>query len=550
MSGPAGTYGVRPCETASFKTRDGVRLDADIWRPDAPGPFPVLLMRQPYGRAIASTVVYAHPSWYARHGYIVVIQDVRGRGTSAGEFRIFEHEIADGEDTLEWASRLPGSAGTVGMYGFSYQGMTQLFAAASGHAALKTICPAMAAYDTYTDIAYEGGSFRLQAGLGWALQLSTEAARRAGDVAAHQALFAASRAPPFNDATPAMPAVMQRHGNYGHYPKWVAHPAPGEFWERLSPRTVAANIRLPALHIGGWYDGMLTGTLACYREFAGRRDAGAQHLVVGPWVHIPWASKVGEREFGADATNQVDHLQLRWFDHWLKGIDTGLLAEPPVRLFEMGGTWRRFPSWPAGAPCRLYLESAGRAGLDPADGRLSAEAGAEAEDAIVFDPWRPTPSAGGHAAHPLGPMDRRSIEARSDVLTFTTPVLQHDLHLAGDVAADLFVTADQPSFDLAAIVSEVRPDGRVFNLAEGYVRVDDARSPVRVPMRATCARLAAGSALRLSVAAGSFPAHPVNAGDGSPPASARLIDHRVITVFVRHGGRAASFVSLPVVPAA
>ncbi|MBV8538508.1 MAG: CocE/NonD family hydrolase, partial [Alphaproteobacteria bacterium] len=156
--------------------------------------------------------------------------------------------------------------------------------------------------------------------------------------------------------------------------------------------------------------------------------------------------------------------------------------------------------------------------------------------------------AGGHAAHPLGPMDRHSIDARSDVLTFTTPLLEQDLSLAGDVAAELFVTADQPSFDVSAVLSEVRADGRVLNLTEGYVRVDDGRSPVRVPMRATCAKLPAGSALRLSVAAGSFPAHPVNAGDGSSPASARLIDHRIVTVFVRHGGRAASSVSLPVVP--
>jgi putative CocE/NonD family hydrolase len=128
---------VRPKETASMLTRDHVRLDADIYRPDAEGQSPVLLMRQPYGRAIASTVVYAHPAWYAAHGYIVVIQDVRGRGTSEGEFKLFWHEIEDGEDAVNWAANLPGSNGKVGMYGFSYQGMTQLYAAAAkgcGHA--------------------------------------------------------------------------------------------------------------------------------------------------------------------------------------------------------------------------------------------------------------------------------------------------------------------------------------------------------------------------------------------------------------------------------
>src|SRR5919202_1923624 len=154
-----------PKETASMLTRDGVRLDADIYRPDAAGEFPVLLMRQPYGRAIASTVVYAHPTWYAAQGYIVVIQDVRGRGTSGGEFKLFAHEIADGEDTVNWAASLSGSNGKVGMYGFSYQGMTQLYTAAAKPSALITICPAMVGCNLYADWAYEGGAFCLQSNL-------------------------------------------------------------------------------------------------------------------------------------------------------------------------------------------------------------------------------------------------------------------------------------------------------------------------------------------------------------------------------------------------
>jgi len=156
-----------------MQTRDGVRLDADVYRPDAVGEFPVLLMRQPYGRAIASTVVYAHPVWYAAHD-IVVIQDVRGRGTSEGTFQLFANEIEDGFDAVNWAAQLPGSDGQVGMYGFSYQGMTQLYAAVKNPPALKAIAPAMLAYDLYTDWAYEGGAFCLQANLGWAIQLAAE----------------------------------------------------------------------------------------------------------------------------------------------------------------------------------------------------------------------------------------------------------------------------------------------------------------------------------------------------------------------------------------
>lgn len=535
---------LRPRETISMRTRDGVRLDADLWRPEGDGPFPVLLMRQPYGRSIASTVVYAHPSWYARHGYIVVIQDVRGRGTSEGKFRTLANEVADGADTLDWVAELPGSSGAVGMYGFSYQSATQLFAAASGHPALKTICPSMGPWDTYADMAYDGGAFRLHAGMGWGLQLSVEGARLAGDVAAYQALLSAARSLPLGGAVPAMPEVLQRYGHYGHYLDWVSHTQPGPFWDEISPSRYADRIRLPMLHIGGWYDAMLSGTLAGYRAMAAKEGAGPQRLVVGPWIHIPWASKVGEVEFGDAATNRIDHLQLRWFDHWLKGKDTGMLREPPVRLFEMSGGWRYLPAWPT-AQQAFYLTSAGRAGLDPAEGRLVVGPEYNVEDVFVYDPWRPTPSSGGHKAYPPGPVDRRTLDLRNDVLTFTTAPVEQETLLAGDVTATLFIGADQPSFDVAAILSLVHVDGKVINLTEGYARVDDKRSPVEVSLRATAACVPKDAALRLSVAGGSYPAHPVNNGDGSSPDRARLIDQRIITLTLRHGPSHPSRLMLP-----
>lgn len=532
------------CETAEMRTRDGVRLVANVWRPEG-GPHPVLLMRQPYGRAIASTVTYAHPSWYARHGYVVVIQDVRGRGDSDGTFDMLAQEVADGADTLDWASRLPGTTGAVGMYGFSYQGMTQLFAAASRHPALKAIAPAMLGYDLHGDVAYENGALRLAGVMGWAIQLGVEHARRAGDAAAHQALFAASRHLSFTGEIPAWPEVMARYGERCHYPDWLAHPEPGAFWARISPKTYLDGAGLPMLHIGGWFDGMLTGTLGCYRAMAAR--ATPQLLRVGPWVHIPWSRKVGDVDFGPEADSDIDLLQLRWFDHWLKGIDTGVLAEPPVRLFEMGGGWRDFDAWPAPAPHAFYLRSSGRAGLTPCDGALADEPSAAAEDCIVMDPWRPTPSHGGHAGHPGGPLDRAAIDARADVATYTTPLLARDLRLAGDVSAEIFCACDQPSHDLSLVLSDVAPDGRAIPLTQTHARLDAAGTPARVAMRATCARIPAGHALRLSVAAASFPAYELNSGTGARGRTARAIDQRVTTLAIRHGSATPSRVLLPVV---
>ena len=528
-------------------TRDGVRLDADIYRPSAPGPHPVLLMRQPYGRTIASTPVYAHPAWYARQGYIVVIQDVRGRGTSQGVFSPFENEAEDGRETVEWASRLPGCSGKVGMYGFSYQGTTQLFAASTRPKALAAICPAMAAYDVYDDFAYEGGALRMAGGIGWALQLAVESARRAGDAEAHQALLSAARAVPVNEPVPALPRILEKYRHYSHFPDWVRNSEPGSFWTRISPKTVAGKLDIPALHIGGWNDYLLTGTLACYREMASRSQS--QRLVIGPWPHLPWSRNVGTTDFGEGAVNHIDTLQVRWFDHWLKGIDNGLAAEAAVRLFEMGtGTWREFEQWPARERSELYLGSKGRASIDPEDGVLAGSPPAsEGEDAIVHDPWRPVPATGGHVALPGGPAERSEIDGRGDVLTYTTPPLGRDLRLAGEVSLELWCGSDRPSFDVSAVLSQVHPDGRVFSITQGYRRASRGAvtTPLRISLRATCCRIPRGNRLRLSIAGACFPALDLNPGTGAHPGEARLIDQLHTTLLVHHGNGKTSRLIIP-----
>ena len=535
-----------------MKTRDGVRLDADVYRSDAAGPFPVLLMRQPYGRAIASTVTYAHPSWYARRGYIVVIQDVRGRGTSEGAFDLLVHERDDGFDAVEWAAALPDSTGTVGMYGFSYQGATQLLAAAAQPPALRAICPAMPIWDAYADIAYEHGALRLQSAMSWGLQLAAETARRRGDAVAHQALYAASRSLPLSEAVPARPAVLERLDPDGPYLAWLAHPRRDEYWAARSPSTFLDACSVPALWIGGWYDSFLDGTLDGYRRLAAR-GAAPQRLVVGPWAHLPWSRRVGSVDFGADAESPIDELQLRWFDHWLKGLDTGLDAEPPVHLFEMGGAgWRGLDHWPDGPPRAFYLASTGLAGLTESSGRLDEAPGASpAEDVIVHDPWRPVPTLGGHLGLPAGPGDRAVVDARPDVLTYTTRPLSRDLRLCGDVILELWCEADAPSFDVSAVLSEVRADNRVLPLVQGHVRVDAAMptTPLRLPLRATCTRIPQGHALRLSVAAACVPAYALNPGTGAEASLARLIDARIVTLAVKSGGGTPSRVLIPEQPA-
>lgn len=543
---------VRKKETASMLTRDGVRLDADIYRPEAEGNFPVLLMRQPYGRAIASTVVYAHPSWYAAQGYIVVIQDVRGRGSSAGEFKLFVHEIQDGEDTVNWAANLPGSTGQVGMYGFSYQGMTQLYAAAARPVALETICPAMIGYDLYTDWVYEGGAFCLQTNLSWAIQLAAETARLQGDAAAHYTLYAAAQNIPLYDPVPSLTECLRKLAPNAFYHEWLEHTEPHHYWEQISPKKYIQDVDLPMFHIGGWFDTYLRGTLHLYKDMLGR-SGERQQLLVGPWAHLPWCRRTGAVDYGLEAVNPIDRLQVRWFDQFLKGIDNGLLTELPVCLFEMGSNrWRYFTSWPHEPQKPYFLSSNGLAGSREDEGTLSTTFHPQDDcvsDLLVHDPWRPVPALGGHAAIPAGSFERSHLDCRSDVLTYTTELLTADLHLAGDVAVEVWCTADTLSHDLCAILSEVRSDGSVYNLSQGYIHVQSSQTQLRIPLQATCVCIVKGNALRLSLSASCFPAYPMNPGTGSPIGATRLMDAQIVTLSISCGGEHPSQLLLPIVSA-
>ncbi|MBM1143852.1 CocE/NonD family hydrolase [Alcanivorax sp. ZXX171] len=526
-------------EVISMRTRDGVRLDADVYRPDGEGPFPALLMRQPYGRRIASTVTYAHPSWYAEQGYLVVIQDVRGRGSSEGEFEPFVNEQRDGEDTLEWLAGLADCNGRVGMYGFSYQGVTQLFAAASGHPALKTIVPAMTGFHLGRDWACEGGALRLQNSLSWAAQLGAETDRRDHNHDRFAQRYRLGHDPAADELIdPASPAVRELlAGTF--FGDWLDQPLDSDYWSERSAAGCLPVVDLPALHVGGWFDGFLTGTFATFEHL--RAGAGIQRLVVGPWTHLPWTPAVGQAWLGDAARSTIDTLQLRWFDRFLKDRDTGVEQDPPVQLYDLGANrWRAYPDY-AGLPTeRLALASDGSAGFDLDGGRLGEE-GEATVDTIIHDPWRPVPAVGGHLAPSTGIHDRTVVDARPDVLTYTSAPLDADRQLAGPVRATLNAAADADSFDLCAVLSVVDADGRARNLTQGYARAR-GNGPVALDLRGTCARLRAGQRLRLSVSGACYPAYTLNDGSGRAPGAVRAADLRILTLSLNTQG---SWLELP-----
>ena len=395
--------------------RDGVELATDTWIPSGT-PAPALLVRLPYGKDLPTLLAYALvPNVFAlvEAGYAVVYQDCRGTFRSGGEFvPMPNNEPNDGADTIAWAAAEPWSTGAVGMIGGSYFGATQWTAATQAPAALRAIAPFVTTDQYYDGWAYQGGAFQLGFNLHWTLSSLAlgEVVRRMKTGAATGQDFGALVA-----VVDGNDEVYERLPLLGlpelkelapYYDDWLSHPSYDGFWRATAPREFYSQITVPALNMGGWYDLFLKGTLANYTGMKahGGSEAARQHqrLVIGPWAHGPLGGWYPERSYGLLAgteTADITGLQLRWFDWLLKGEDTGLAAEKPVRLFVMGANeWRDEDDWPLPGTeyVDYFLHSAGRANTAAGDGSLSTDApGDEPEDVYLYDPRNPVPTTGG-----------------------------------------------------------------------------------------------------------------------------------------------------------
>jgi putative CocE/NonD family hydrolase len=427
--------GVRLERGVPCRLSDGVTLLSDHYYPEGNGPWPTLLMRQPYGRDIASTVVYAHPVWFARHGYHVAIQDVRGRGDSEGTFYPFRSEGRDGAETIAWLRRHEACNGRVGMYGFSYQGATQLLAAAEQPEGLECIAPHMTAANLYDGWFYHQGALRLSSSLGWGIQMLREDARRLGLRGASNVMeqaWANLKAQASFVPYGKHPALTD--DNLPSYVRdWVTNREGGEYWAALDVSTRLDKITVPALHLAGWFDTYLTGSVDGYLGLrAGAGSAFArdnQYMIAGPWVHIPWGDQVGDVNLGEAATVGTDSLLLRWFNSWLK--DTGEWEqETRVRYFALGANqWRSAEEWPTTVGAPLYLHSLGKANSRRGDGWLCRERPdvEEPRDVFVYDPEVPVLAPGLS-----GPSDQAAMEMGNNLLVYISepaggPVICGDL---------------------------------------------------------------------------------------------------------------------------
>jgi uncharacterized protein len=582
---PITTPGVRADFDVPAAMRDGVVLRANVFRPDDGGAarYPVLLMRLPYGKDFPLGSSLINPAQVARRGYIIVVQDVRGTFTSDGEFAPMRSDVADGADTVAWAAALPGSNGSVGMFGGSYMGFTQWAAARGAPEALKAMAPMITWSDPNMGVFSRNGVYELGLESSWLMQrgLDVLARRHRGSPdELGRAFYELAREfdqLPFDGfaETPLQPFGPLARLRLDHpATQGLAHRDDLEYQDPARITSAYDVARLPMLHIGGWYDIFLGGTIQSFMAMSGR-DVSNQYLLIGPWSHSSFTSVVGDLDFGLGASTalidlRIDlvSLHLQFFDHFLKHANNGFDQWPRVKYFMMGtNLWRASDSWPPPTmrQQRWYLHSDGHANSASGDGLLSPEPHAgEPPDTFDYDPANPVPTIGGatlmHPSYRAGTLDQRPVEERRDVLVFTSTPLVHPLVLAGPVTATLCVATDGPDTDFVARLVDVYPDGRAINLSDGVTRmryragVESPSGPtesgrvyeISVDLWSTAVTLLPGHRVRLDVTSSNFPRweRNPNTGEDASLATTWRIAHQTLL----HDSEHPSYVSLPVLP--
>jgi putative CocE/NonD family hydrolase len=528
---------------ALVKMRDGVVLHADIYRPDSPGKFPVLLERTPYNKD--SSAGFAIPA--AAHGYVVIVQDVRGRYTSEGEWYPFKHESQDGYDTIEWASALPYSNGMVGMFGGSYVGATQMLAAIARPPHLAGICPVVTASNYHNGWTYQGGAFEQWFNESWTTALAQDTVNRylasVSDAVQGSHALPLSSYPLFNLNTPFEPsALTAKFAPY--FLDWLAHPGFDDYWRQWSIEDHYADVQVPALTVAAWYDIFQGGAL---RNYMGIRSQGGsaaarrgQQLLVTIGGHAGAARKIGDVDFGPAAAFSSEDTTLNWYDFLFKGAKNDFSKATPVKIFVMGtNTWRDEEAWPLARAktARYFLHSGGRANSSSGDGSLSETMpGKEHSDEYVYDPTDPAPTVGGplccdpvHLA--AGPRDQRPVELRKDVLVYSAAAFTSDTEVTGPVSVELYANSSAVDTDFTAKLVDVWPNGFAQNLTEGIVRAryrDSQSEPsllipgkvykFSIDLWSTSNVFLAGHTLRLEISSSNFPRFDrnPNTGEGSP----------------------------------
>lgn len=514
--------------------RDGqTRLATTWWTPARSGSWPTIVVRTTYNK---EGLTPGQPDFWIPAGYAIVVQDTRGRYASEGFWRPFRDDgwgaNQDGYDTIEWVAAQPWSDGHVGTYGGSALGIVQYMAAGAAPPHLDAAWVVVGAPQAYHDMVFQGGGYRKELVDNWL------------------------------------------DGQGGSYMKdeYAQHPHDDAYWAVQDLFTRLDVVRTPIYHVGGWYDIFDEGTVRAFSVLQEAASAGArwnQKLRMGPWTHGTLGLNVA-----GDATYPFNALDgdaqnadlLRWFDFWLKGKDTGILDEPPVRAYAMGpqglqqtavgNTWRTYPTWPPAATRRKYYLQR-RGGL-----ATSLPAANGGSDTFTYDPQAPVPTVGGpNLTIAAGPYDQTAVEGRSDVLTFTSDPLPSPLEIGGNVRARLYASSTATDTDWTVKLVDVYPEGTALSVTDGVLRARhrngfDAEQLMTpgtvyafdVDLWTTSLVFGAGHRIRIEVSSSNHPRFDPNPNTGHPFRADLQVQPATNTVW--HDPTRASYLELPVVDAA
>lgn len=547
---------------------DGVKLYADIYLPSAPGRYPVLVTRTPYG--VQRDGVHEMMVRFAQHGYAVVVTDVRGRYESEGKWEPFRDEAKDGYETIEWAARQPFSNGKVATQGGSYVGHNQWAAASLNPPHLVAAFPALASTNIYANWLTMGGAFRLSFNYGWGV------VRMPNRIMLPQYWHTEKYMPEnlkYDNVLMHLPLnnmdVTFEGAPVQHYRDWLTHESYDSYWKEISDEERFEKITVPVHTLGGWFDIFLMGTINGFvgmKKHGGSPEARAgARMIIGPWGHGPTRT-FGGVDFTPDAFMDMYDLQIKFYDYYLKGINTGLDFEKPVQLFYMGvNRWRSETDWPVpGTEYReMYISSNGSANSVRGDGSLSfTKPVKKASDTYRYDPLNPVPTTSGNnccgTPTVAGPVDQRPVERREDVLVYTSEFLKDTLTIAGPVKMKLFAATDGKDTDWMIKLTDVYPDGYSMPISEGILRarfregIDKIRLLIPnqvyeydIELTGTANAFLPGHRIRIDITSSNFPQFDRNPNTGDPLGSSAVT--RVAVQTIHHGGTNLSHVLLPVV---
>ena len=532
------------------RMRDGVRLSTDVYRPRERRKWPTILIRTPYDNNVTNFVDFGKR--FAAWGYAVAIQDVRGRYDSEGEWYPSKNEGKDGNDTLKWLSHQKWCNGKVGMTGGSYNAMVQWDVAVLKPPNLKAMVSMVCPSDLFVNCWYREGTLGWGDTLRWLVHV---------DARVNQNLLAYNMRElywhvPFKNVDEA----LGRHVAF--WRDWIKHQTYDSYWKATSYHNRYHLVGVPVLHISGWYDDCADGNIHNYLSMKknGRTALARnnQRLVMGPWAHhINESRKYGDMDFGATSLVDLDGLQKRWFDYWLKGIQNGVTAEPGVSIFVMGrNEWREEDDWPISRAklTKFYFHSKGHANSLLGDGRLSTKTpGEEPADAFDYDPDNPCPS-------PINvnePDDRRPAERRDDVLVYDSERLSKPVEVTGNIFVELFAVSSAQDTDFVAHLVDVYPNGYAHPVADGIMTAryhNSIEKPenilpgkayrYRINLWHTCNLFTKSHKVRVEISSADFPRYARNMNTGKPYGAdlkGKLAHQEIL-----HNSKHASNIELPI----